>query len=140
MNEQRLEFHQTLSVGIPKRQEAHVVYEYELSIIENCRTQTTNSVGYTCLGAALGGVVPAIQAFAKVYNKTPIDWVDFSAIMILAGAFFVGATCIAFRYQSDHRFDNTIATVRSRTRQIVGDSAVNPVTGGVPLGEPSRSP
>jgi hypothetical protein len=115
MSDAKLEVSQTLSVSVPKQQEGHMVYGHELSEMERCRTQTANSVGYACLGAALGGAVPFVQAVSKISGRTPLDWSDAAAITVFLGALFVGLTCLLFRYQSDDTFGRIVASVRNRT-------------------------
>lgn len=108
-----------MSLSMPEALSWHMILDHELTQLSSRDTGLIGSIGFVCLGSALGLIPSLVAALDKVNSKPPISMTsgDVAAIVASVGTAVAAIVCLIIFGIYRYRNAGLAAKIRARTRR-----------------------
>jgi hypothetical protein len=108
-----------MSLSMPEALSWHMILDHELMQLSSRDTGLIGSIGFVCLGSALGLIPSLVTALDKVNTKPPLSMSsgDVAAIAATVGTAVGAVICLIIFGIYRYRNSGLAAKIRARTRR-----------------------
>ena len=108
-----------MSLSMPEALSWHMILDHELTQLSSRDTGLIGSIGFVCLGSALGLIPSLAAALDKINTKPPISMTggDVASIAAFFGTAVAAVICLIIFGNYRYRNSGLAAKIRARTRR-----------------------
>ena len=108
-----------MSLSMPEALSWHMILDHELTQLSSRDTGLIGSIGFVCLGSALGLIPSLVAALDKVNTEPPMSMThgDVAAISASVGTAVASVVCLIIFVIYRYRNSGLAAKIRARTRR-----------------------